>query len=557
MVLVAGLGSALLDRSLIVFASLFPSRQLFNTHNTVEEEDGVSAFNSNRGVALTHRPCRESNGGHRSGFYPRRRNVFEFRGTYKVLNVEFEGKEEEKTGAAATKRVVLVRHGQSTWNEEGRIQGSSNFALLTHKGEMEAQNARQMLLKDTFDVCFHSPLARSKRTAEIIWDSRKLEMIPEHDLREIDLYSFQGLLKHEGKERFGEAYRQWQKDAANFTIDGHYPVRELWARAKNCWTKILSHNGRSILVVAHNAVNQALVATAIGLGPEYFRRLLQSNCGITVLDFTTSSSFNCPPYICLNRLNQIPNSPVAPGHSGGRKAKDRVVLVCHGTTASIAEESLPATMDEPMNMLGMIQSQKTAELLLDLRVSLILCSPQLAATSTAAAIGQVQEAADCLGADCAPRYVEIKQMHELGDMSWEALLGQRQKQAIQQGRWQNYLNPGFKNLGETLSTFWSRTEEAWNGVTEHLGNLQKDGSNPERNVVVVGPEIVLNAIICHCLGLEKTFISSIHLDTGSISVIDFPDGANGRGVIRCLNYTSHLGRWSVPVTRPSMNDEEF
>jgi broad specificity phosphatase PhoE len=74
----------------------------------------------------------------------------------------------------------------------------------------------------------------------------------------------QGLLKHEGKERFGEAYKQWQKDAANFTIDGHYPVRELWARAKNCWTKILSHNGQSILVVAHNAVNQALVATAIG-----------------------------------------------------------------------------------------------------------------------------------------------------------------------------------------------------------------------------------------------------------------------------------------------------
>jgi hypothetical protein len=37
-------------------------------------------------------------------------------------------------------------------------------------------------------------------------------------------------------------------------------------------------------------------------------------------------------------------------------------------------------------------------------------------------IWQVQEAADCLGADCAPRYVEIKQMQELGDMSWGALM---------------------------------------------------------------------------------------------------------------------------------------
>lgn len=53
-------------------------------------------------------------------------------------------------------------------------------------------------------------------------------------------------------------------DAANFNIDGHYPVRELWVRAKSCWARILAHESRSVLVVAHNAVNQALVATAIG-----------------------------------------------------------------------------------------------------------------------------------------------------------------------------------------------------------------------------------------------------------------------------------------------------
>lgn len=74
----------------------------------------------------------------------------------------------------------------------------------------------------------------------------------------------QGLLKHEGKAKFGTAYRQWQLDAANFNIDDHYPVRELWVRARSCWNKILAHESRSVLVVAHNAVNQALVATAIG-----------------------------------------------------------------------------------------------------------------------------------------------------------------------------------------------------------------------------------------------------------------------------------------------------
>lgn len=113
-------------------------------------------------------------------------------------------------------------------------------------------------------------------------------------------------------------------------------MRELWARARSCWTKILTHESKSILVVAHNAVNQALVATAlgivflcfvqfnvnviiklkffilvwfllhVGLGTEYFRFLLQSNCGVSVLDFTPKTEGGSPE-ICLNRLNQVYN----------------------------------------------------------------------------------------------------------------------------------------------------------------------------------------------------------------------------------------------------------
>lgn len=52
------------------------------------------------------------------------------------------------------KRVVLVRHGQSTWNAEGRIQGSSDFSILTQKGEAQAETSRQMLIDDSFDICF-------------------------------------------------------------------------------------------------------------------------------------------------------------------------------------------------------------------------------------------------------------------------------------------------------------------------------------------------------------------------------------------------------------------
>ncbi|KAL5763825.1 hypothetical protein ACOSP7_016184 [Xanthoceras sorbifolium] len=444
------------------------------------------------------------------------------------------------------KRVVLVRHGQSTWNEEGRIQGSSDFSVLTKKGEAQAETSRQMLLDDSFDACFSSPLIRSKRTAEIIWGPRKEEILTEYDLREIDLYSFQGLLKHEGKAKFGAAFRQWQVDAANFNIDGHYPVRELWARARSCWNKILANESKSILVVAHNAVNQALVATAIGLGTEYFRILLQSNCGVSVLDFTPRTEGGSP-HICLNRLNQTPNSPVAGGSSAGRKTSKRIILVCNGSTQVDSEASFSYSVDQPMNMLGIIQSQKTAELLLDLKLSSIVSSPENACVETARAISRVQEAADCLGADCIPRYVEMKQ---IDDLDIEDIL-QSKKDKLEVPT----VQPGWLKRfeDEVLSTLWNQSGKAWQILLTELS----DESEPEKNVVVVGHPAVHIALMGHCLNLTKEWMGSFHLDAGSISVIDFPDGPSGRGTIRCINYTAHLGRWSIPITRSTVDDEEF
>ncbi|CAI9105554.1 OLC1v1004495C1 [Oldenlandia corymbosa var. corymbosa] len=445
------------------------------------------------------------------------------------------------------KRVVLVRHGQSTWNAEGRIQGSSDFSILTQKGEAQAETSRQMLMDDSFDVCFSSPLIRSKRTAEIIWDARKEEIITDADLREIDLYSFQGLLKHEGKAKYGSAYRQWQIDAANFIIDGHYPVRELWERARNCWSRILTHESKSVLVVAHNAVNQALVATAIGLGTEYFRILLQSNCGVSVLDFTPQPEGGSPS-ICLNRLNQTPNSPIAAGSSAGRKASTRIILVCHGISQSVAEDSIPHSGDGSMNMLGIIQAQKTAELLLDLKLKTVVSSPKIASTETANTICRVQEAADCLGADCVPRYVEMK---EIGDLDIEHILRKSKKDAPALQAFQPGWLDGFDK--EVTTSLWSQSGKAWKCLLAELAA----GSEEENVLVAVGHPALHIAMLGHCLNLTEEWIGTFHLDAGSISVVDFPDGATGRGIIRCINYTAHLGRWSIPITRPTSDDENF
>ena len=228
------------------------------------------------------------------------------------------------------KRVTLVRHGQSTWNEEGRIQGSSDLSVLTSKGEAQAERTRQMLTGESFDVGFRSPLKRASRTAEVIWGARDPALVDLWVLREIDLYSFQGLFKQEGKSKFGSNYAAWKADPANFEIDGHFPVRELWERGAECWKEVLSAEGEDILVVAHNAVIQAMTANALGLAPEYFRRLEQSNCGLTSFAFETGGG------VQLLKLNQTPAPPVTGKVNDATK---RAVFICASTGDGTDDES--------------------------------------------------------------------------------------------------------------------------------------------------------------------------------------------------------------------------
>ncbi|CAN6344412.1 unnamed protein product [Urochloa humidicola] len=197
-------------------------------------------------------------------------------------------------------------------------------------------------------------------------------------------------------------------------------------------------------------------------------------------------------------------------------------------------------------MLGTIQSQKTAELLLDLKVNSILCSPQVAAVDTATAICEVQEAADCLGADCVPRYAEMKNLLEL---EIEDIFQAKQKSFgdIVQAGWMGSMEY------KTLERLWAQSKDAWQALLNEL----PDDSESDRVVVAVGHPAIHLSLICRCLDLPMEYKSSFHLDDGSISVIDFPDGPKGRGVVRCTNYTAHLGRWSIPITRPTENDEEF
>ena len=106
-------------------------------------------------------------------------------------------------------KLVLIRHGESTWNLENRFSGWTDVDL-TERGRSEAAQAGQLLLKDgfTFDCAYVSVLKRASRTLWIVLDEMDLMWIPvRHSwrLNERHYGALQGLNKAETAAKFGEA----------------------------------------------------------------------------------------------------------------------------------------------------------------------------------------------------------------------------------------------------------------------------------------------------------------------------------------------------------------
>jgi probable phosphoglycerate mutase len=203
-------------------------------------------------------------------------------------------------------RIILVRHGRSTFNEQGRYQGSSDAAVLVEQGRETSRQVGMFLNSVAIDAIYVSPLKRAQETLrEILHQMKPVAPVPIHihqDLREIDLPAWEGLSFQQVKTEFAEEYRCWKQWPHKFQMgELHcFPVQNLYKRAQQFWQEMLpQQDGKTLLVVSHGGTNHALISTALGLCPEHYHRLQQSNCGVSILECLASAS----PQMQLQALN--------------------------------------------------------------------------------------------------------------------------------------------------------------------------------------------------------------------------------------------------------------
>ncbi len=134
-------------------------------------------------------------------------------------------------------QVYLVRHGETQWNAERRIQGQSDSPLTAHGERQAGRWASARTLGITHIIT--SDLGRTRRTAEIIAEACGCSVIADARLRELDM----GVLEKRHIDSLSEEEEGWRRQLVNGTPDGRIPqgesMQEL-SRAYACGAGILS-----------------------------------------------------------------------------------------------------------------------------------------------------------------------------------------------------------------------------------------------------------------------------------------------------------------------------
>jgi broad specificity phosphatase PhoE len=159
---------------------------------------------------------------------------------------------------------VLIRHGQSTWNREHRIQGQLD-PPLSPEGLRQAELVGERLAGRSFAGFYASDLKRAMETAEAIGALVGLQPEPVPGLREIFLGEWEGLRTEEIAERFPEAWAAWVEEPDWDVVPGGEGAAAFDARVRAALEEIYGrHRQGDVLVVTHGGVIQIALHRIVG-----------------------------------------------------------------------------------------------------------------------------------------------------------------------------------------------------------------------------------------------------------------------------------------------------
>jgi alpha-ribazole phosphatase len=215
-------------------------------------------------------------------------------------------------GEGAGAEVWLVRHGETQWNRDQRIQGHLDVEL-TERGREQARRLAAWMAAERLDAVYSSDLQRARETAEILAAGRAQPVTIEPRFRESGFGVFQGLTTAEIAERFPEAFQAWRADALRHRPPGGETLEDLWERCYAALREHLpKHPGGRVAVVAHGGPVRVMTCALLGLPLAVYPKLRVENTAVTRILFTRRGTVLAG----FNDVSHLKSTASAPQHSG-------------------------------------------------------------------------------------------------------------------------------------------------------------------------------------------------------------------------------------------------
>ena len=176
--------------------------------------------------------------------------------------------------------IILIRHGETEWNSQKRMQGHSN-SDLSSVGQAQIQALGQWMKNVPFDLIYSSDSPRAKQTAEAITQFSGHELQFDQRLREKNLGVFEGLTSEEARERHPEVFRLFKTAGSKYVIDEGESTQQLQDRALEIVNEIrIKHPEERVLLVTHGGFIRVVMKHSLGLSLETPTRFLIRNTGV-------------------------------------------------------------------------------------------------------------------------------------------------------------------------------------------------------------------------------------------------------------------------------------
>lgn len=180
-------------------------------------------------------------------------------------------------------RLVCVRHGQTDWNAQGRLQGQLDIPL-NEQGLAQANALAAALLDEALEQVFCSDLQRCRQTLAPLLARRSLPVQWHVGLRERCFGDFQGHTWAELGEREPDAQQRWKARDPDFAAPGGESLRQFSERVLGVVRELSAqHAGQTLLLVTHGGVLDCLYRAALGLDLQAARSWRLGNAAINRL----------------------------------------------------------------------------------------------------------------------------------------------------------------------------------------------------------------------------------------------------------------------------------